>query len=228
MIRNTIDTINSRITAQLATDAVQVAGIAVPVYDQQQRATSLILPDTAERLVIDSSLVWQSAHLTDGSRVVNTQLFGSFTDHQHEARFILLGLSKSESWLGFAMNSLRNTAYVVIDDVNDKTLDVLNRYWQVRPTQEKNYDPALCAFAIRYHLTGVTDEDLAELTMLQAAYLTGDQLTLIGMEQPADLIGNIVPFYGEDETGIKIGPTVDVTISDDTSYQYPSVTITMP
>ena len=163
MIRDTIGTINSRIAGQLTTDAVQVAGMAVPFYDQQEKATMLRLADEPKRLTLDDGVMWQSAHLTDGNSVTNTQTFGSFTDHYYEVRFVLMGVSKAKSGKDVALRALDGVGYVVIDRVEDDTLTVLNRYWRVKAGPDKNYDPDLYAFAIAYHIEGVCDEDFAEL-----------------------------------------------------------------
>lgn len=163
MIRDTITTINSRITAQLLTPDAQVAGMAVPFYDQQEKTTILRLADEPKRLTLDGGLRWQSAHLTNNSRVTNTQTFGSFTDHTYDVGFVLIGVSKAKSGKDVALRSLDGVGYVVIDSVEDDALNVLSRYWKVKTGPDKNYDPDLWAWAITYHIEGVCDEDYADL-----------------------------------------------------------------
>ncbi len=161
MIQHTIDTINSRITEQIATELIQVAGIAVPFQDQQEKAITLKLGTS--RFSIDDRLAWQSVHLTDGSSITTTRTFGSFTDLTHDVKFILIGISKAKSGIDVAYRALDGVGYVVIDDREVDSLTVLSRYFRIKSGQDKNYDPDLYAFAIRYHIVGVTDEDFAEL-----------------------------------------------------------------
>ena len=161
MITDAIELINHRIAQQILDVNVQTVAIAVPVFDQQAGATTLALIGSQARFVIDDRYVWQSAHLADGSRVTNTQGWGSFTDHTYRVQFVLLGVSKQPNGFSKATNALNGLPHVVIDGINNKTLDVLTRYWYHKADQD--YDPALCAFAIQYHFEGVTDAEFAEV-----------------------------------------------------------------
>lgn len=158
MINDAIELVNHRISQQILSLNIQTAAIAVPVIDQQENATVLALIGSQARLVIDARYEWQRTHLADGSRVTDTKTWGSFTDHYHRVQFVLIGASRRSNGFTTAMLALDGVA---VDSINNKTLEVLTRYWYLRAGQ--NYDPALYAFAIQYHFEGVTDAEYAEV-----------------------------------------------------------------
>lgn len=228
MIQDTIDSINERIADQLPTEAVGISGIALPFQDQQEKTVGIRLLDSGERFSINDQLLWQSLHLSDGTSVASNRQFGSFTDTMHNARFVLIGLSKNQYWYDLAIEALRYTSYVVIDGHDQDTLSVLNRYFRVKTGQDKNYDPALHAFAIRYHIEGVTDEDLEELTKVQSALLSGSTFIPTGTAGPSELYGNRFPVYGQTSQSVIIGPNATSTFIENFADGYSSVIITMP
>jgi len=181
MIDETLAAINERIAAQIDADPdnLGVYGIAVPVQDQQERAISLMLLDGSKRFGTDSRLLWQSAHLLDGAQRVSQQTWGSFSDNIYNVRFILIGLSKSALGMELAMRALDGVSYVVVDGYENDTLNVLKRYFRVRADQGKNYDPATFAWAIRYHIEGVTDDDYSQLP-------TEEQIAQLPILAPVD------------------------------------------
>ncbi|UHG93232.1 hypothetical protein [Spirosoma oryzicola] len=163
MIQDTIDNINGLIKRAIPSPEIQVEGIVVLVHDQQENAVTVKLGDTETRFSLDSKLVFQSLHLVDGYIPRDQDTFGSFTDTVYDVRFVLVGVSKKRSNINVALNALRETSYIKIDGVENDTLSVLTRYFKVKADQNKNYDPALFAFAIRYHIEGVADEDFTEV-----------------------------------------------------------------
>lgn len=163
MIRQTIDTINERIIETLPTGTAQVGALAALFYDQQEK-TSTLKRATGERFSLDDTYGWQSLHLTDRNTVAAHRTFGAFTDSVYSVGMILVGVSRDEFDFGRAVIALRDTPYVVIDSYDTNTLNVLTSLLRVKTGPDKNYDPRLYAWAIRYHIEGVCEEDLLELT----------------------------------------------------------------
>jgi hypothetical protein len=165
MIQERIEQINVFL-AEAVEGEQQIAGLAKTMFDQQTSRQGLFLPDGKIRITPNNKMAWQSCHLLSGGRAANSQLWGTQRSYFFGLNMVLVGVCKSASGLTTALSALSEIDSILVEGFDNDTLSVLQRFWMLPANKDQNHDPSWWAFAIRYTIQDVSDDDLREYAHL--------------------------------------------------------------
>ena len=110
----------------------------------------------AKLLGIESKAVTQLAWLLETLVPVDqARTYGTGGRGRYAATVTLLILSRQADTLGIVLETLSGPYDVQVTNVDANTLRVLREGWLVEAGQDKNYDPALMAWAVRCRINNV-------------------------------------------------------------------------
>ncbi|GAB4023234.1 hypothetical protein GCM10028808_73050 [Spirosoma migulaei] len=154
MINDSITAINTALAERISgIGNCQILDTAKLVYDQQEKGMRLFVDDTEQkRLTLDDSFVFQSVHVI-GRLLLNKGLsntFGTVTENRYDLSVTFIVAGTAANLIDIVTDAFGFVTHIRIEEVIADTSDVLRRLWIQPMDQDKNYNPALSAVAIRY------------------------------------------------------------------------------
>jgi hypothetical protein len=126
------------------------------VYAQGDKRNRLMsLTEPVKLVGIESKAQTQMAWLIDTLQPVEGRSYGTGGGRLFTATASLLVLSRQSDTLGVVLDALAGPYDVTVTQVDANTLRVLREGWLVDVGQDKNYDPALLAWAVRCRINNV-------------------------------------------------------------------------